>query len=277
MLKLSATHADVGSAVCRCCVRGLMLVCIAVIVAWPVQAADNESPALGIHDIRLRDVKPDEFERFVKEKLAPVWKEPRDGMRIVVSKCDQGKRKGEYQLIFAFNSRDKRDKHFPAEEQDGSEAFSKAVEPVLEIMTQLDGYTGEQSTHTDYVLVGMESVEHNPPPRVYSLYKGELKEGVEATKFDQFIKEKFVPAWKQPVDGMRVMVAKGDRGERKGKYQVVIAFDKEETRKKYFPGEEGRGSEALEKALGPRAAVMQELHEFLGEKTSYESYVVLGE
>ena len=116
------------------------------------QGADAEPPVVGVHDIELAEnVDPSEFDKFVKEKFASAWKEPRDGMRLVITKGDRGERKNKYQLVYVFDSVDTRDKHFPREGGGGSEVFAKAVGPLEEVMREFGNYLGESTSYTDYV------------------------------------------------------------------------------------------------------------------------------
>ena len=73
---------------------------------------------------------------------------------------------------------------------------------------------------------------------VYGVHDIELGEGVDASEFEQYVLEKFVPAWTEARNGMRMTVLKGDRGERKGKYQLVYVLDSADTRDRFFPTED---------------------------------------
>jgi hypothetical protein len=75
-------------------------------------------------------------------------------------------------------------------------------------------------------------------PTVYGLHEIELQPGVEPDEYERFFAEELAPS--PMVPGLKVHLLKGDRGERGGKYLVLLEIESLEARDRYFPrpGEE---------------------------------------
>ncbi len=75
---------------------------------------------------------------------------------------------------------------------------------------------------------------------------------------------------------MSMVVLKGDRGERKGKYQIVYHFDSIATRDKFFPSEEEPASDRYRNTMASVAAdVVQDLQRFPFDGEVYTDYYPL--
>ena len=68
---------------------------------------------------------------------------------------------------------------------------------------------------------------------VFAIHDLELKPGVTEEELQKF-SEEFVVIYRVP--GQEIHLLKGDRGERAGKYALLVEFDSVETRERYFPG-----------------------------------------
>lgn len=67
--------------------------------------------------------------------------------------------------------------------------------------------------------------------KVVCVHKPELKPGVSAEEFEKYVVEEMLPLYvNSPMDAY---VLKGDKGERRGKFGLILVMD-EETRDKYF-------------------------------------------
>jgi Transposase IS200 like len=91
--------------------------------------------------------------------------------------------------------------------------------------------------------------------KVFSIHEIELHEGTARDDFERFVVEEFLTA--APIPGFKPRVAKGDRGERDGKYALIMEIDSLEIRNRYFPrmdepSEEGR------QLLAPLAALVND-------------------
>ena len=254
----------------------LLIVSISMFFMAVVSQAQEASPVYGVHNIELGDgVDAADFEEYVIEELVPAWKEPRNGMRIMVLKGDRGERKGKYQLIYAFDSKETRDKFFPPDTQRASELFRKTMEPVNEVMQGLGKFKIERKSYTDYSPVGVYTPAKPGSTPVIAVRDIELSNDVDEQEFEAFIQEKFAPAWKESREGMTIFFVKGDRGDRKGMYQFVWMFESIENRDEYFPEEGGDGTGKLGEVLEPIGDVMQGLQQFQFRSESYTDYYVL--
>lgn len=112
---------------------------------------------------------------------------------------------------------------------------------------------------------------------VYSMHAFELRDGVEAEKFEAFVIEEFAKVFAKPSHGVRPFVVKGDRGKAKGEYKLVTSFASKKNRDKYFPVEGGEPSKALaEDATPTQLKTIEKLGTFVSF-VEYTDFVVLDE
>lgn len=104
-----------------------------------------------------------------------------------------------------------------------------------------------------------------------------LRPGVKAEEFEQFV-ARTTPTI-IPWPGMRSYVAKGDRGDRDGKYALFFEFDDVETRNHYFPQPDVLGVDAQQYLANwlPFIAEWERYTTWAGSPTVFTDYVVFGE
>ncbi len=254
----------------------LLVMLLVISIVGVGRAQEAPAPVYGVHDIELGEgVDPAEFETYIVEKFVPAWKEPRNGMSMMVMKGDRGERKGKYQIVYVFDSVGTRDKFFPTETGDPSELFHETMEPVLEVMQGLSKFKIERTAFTDYAPVGAYMPPKAGTTPVIAVRNIELGDDVDVKKFEQFVKDKFAPIWKEPREGLQLAFTKGDRGERKGKFQFVWVFESIENRNKYFPQEGGGSTGKLDEVIESAGDVMQELQQFPLNSPTYTDYYPL--
>jgi hypothetical protein len=105
----------------------------------------------------------------------------------------------------------------------------------------------------------------------------QLKAGVDAAQFEQFVRATYNPGWATAVAGLRGYIAKGDRGAQKGTYALFLVFDSQQTRDAIFPKEGGGAAAAFTAKLQAPTALNQQLEKYLepGSLSVYTDYVVL--
>src|SRR5262245_26803452 len=109
--------------------------------------------------------------------------------------------------------------------------------------------------------------------KVVGIHEVELRPGAEAADLERFITEEFI-AGAQVVRIMQVSLLKADRGERAGKYVMLMEIESVETRDRYFPSS-GEPSEAFQRAMPTGDALMEQFGAF-GSST-FTDYVIVGE
>lgn len=239
-------------------------------------AQEPAVPVYGVHDIELGDgVDSKEFESYVIEKFVPAWQESKNGLRMLVLKGDRGERKGKYQLVYAFDSVDTRDKFFPPETQRPSDLYRQTVASVADVMQGLSKFNIQRKAFTDYSPVGSYTPSKPGSTPVIAVRNIELGDDVDAAKFEQFVKEEFAPAWKEPREGLQFVFTKGDRGERKDKFQFVWVFESIDTRNDYFPEEGGGGTGKLGEVVESAGDIKKKLKTFPFSSTQYTDYYPL--
>ena len=70
-------------------------------------------------------------------------------------------------------------------------------------------------------------------PMVYGLHEIELQPGVEPEEYERVFAEEFSPSFTLP--GWKTHLLKGERGERAGKYLILLEIESLEARDRYFP------------------------------------------
>ena len=116
----------------------------------------------------------------------------------------------------------------------------------------------------------------NSKAKVYGMHMIALKPGVTGEQFERFFIEKVYPNWKVP--GWEVSLLKGDRGDREGRYLVLVEIDSVERRDRDAP-EHGTLSEEFQQHMEPLEEVFEEwgrLATVPGESTIYTDYYVVG-
>ena len=108
----------------------------------------------GMHMIALKPgVKAEDFERFVVEKVYPVY-EALPFVDTYLLKGDRGDREGKYLVMFEFASVEARDQAFPSSGE-MSEEMLKFVEALAALAEKWETFaTPVDVISTDYVVVG---------------------------------------------------------------------------------------------------------------------------
>lgn len=88
--------------------------------------------------------------------------------------------------------------------------------------------------------------------KVLSLHTFELKPGCDATQFEEFVLRDILPVYRK-VPGQTAQLIKGDRGERTGKYLLLVELQSVERRDDIYPPE------------GADRSIAHDVHEFLQE------------
>ncbi len=97
--------------------------------------------------------------------------------------------------------------------------------------------------------------------KVLGMHKVELKPGVNEKEFEDFICNEILPIYRV-VPGQTVHLLRGDRGERSGKYMVLIELESAERRDQIYPDEGGFSSE-VEELVGNTDAAWEKLSTFV--------------
>ena len=93
-----------------------------------------------------------------------------------------------------------------------------------------------------------------------------LNEGVTARQFEDFMIKNYFPEFEKNMEGVKLHLLKGDRGEKKGNYGIIMYFKDTATRDNYFP-EENVISEAGKKCLEKMIPMENKLYKIA--KTDY--------
>jgi len=107
---------------------------------------------LGIHYIDIKSRNAKDFEKFIIEEFNPGMYNQIPGLNLFVLKGDRGEMKGQYVLMYNFESVELRDMYIPEPGQSTDE-FKKEFEPVMPLWDKLQSFIDQTSSWTDYVVV----------------------------------------------------------------------------------------------------------------------------
>lgn len=110
--------------------------------------------------------------------------------------------------------------------------------------------------------------------KVFGMHMIALRPGVKAEDFEKFVIEEAYPLLS--LEGPKVYLLKGDRGDREGKYLVMYEFERVEARDQLFPSP-GEMSEEAQQFFEPLAPVFEKWETFATPlDTIYTDYIVVG-
>ena len=69
---------------------------------------------------------------------------------------------------------------------------------------------------------------------VYAIHEIELKANVDTKEFETFVKKELAPIYNK-MKGQKLILVKGDRGIRTGKYAIILTFESIEDRDRIYP------------------------------------------
>ena len=117
--------------------------------------------------------------------------------------------------------------------------------------------------------------------KVFGMHMIGLRPGVKGEDFETFFREKVAPLPDFP--GHKWYLLKGERGDREGKYLMMVEVESVEARNRSNPKpdelseEAQRFMEAHKEALDAMFAEWEKLASPIGAPTIYTDYVVVGE
>ena len=117
--------------------------------------------------------------------------------------------------------------------------------------------------------------------KVFGMHMVGLRPGIKGEDFEKFFHEKVIPLPHFPGD--KVYLLKGDRGDREGRYLLMLEFESIEIRDRFNPTPDQPSDEALrfikahKDAIFPVLAEWEKLASGIGAPTIYTDYVVVSE
>ncbi|HPQ99279.1 MAG TPA: hypothetical protein PK066_07055 [Saprospiraceae bacterium] len=195
------------------------------------------------------------------------------GIGMWASYGDRGDRKGKFAYGFAFELKENRDYYFPTADAEGENAYPQITALIAE-MNQAGYSTNselfeEDGGYTDYVCVGYDALINPKIGGLVGVRPFPVKKGSEEA-FEKFVASELYPAYDKNIDGVHLFVYKGDRGQGKDSYIVLMSFKSVELRNSFFPSEGSNGTDAFSTEFSKVQAVMEKFNGF-GEKTYVEN------
>ena len=114
--------------------------------------------------------------------------------------------------------------------------------------------------------------------KVFGIHEIELLPSVNVSDFEQFVTNEFIQG--MGLEGWRAHLAKADRGERTGKFAIILEIESTAARERYSP-RTNEFSEEAQRALAGLSAAIEKWATFSttipGQSTVFTDYVVIGE
>lgn len=112
---------------------------------------------------------------------------------------------------------------------------------------------------------------------VIAVRECKFKPGVDLTKFEKFIIEKFNPAMEGAYPGVKAFVTKVERGQKKGSYALIYIFDSGKTLHAVVSEENGKMGDWFVPFWEKSAPMRKELDTYMEEGwgSKYDDYTVL--
>ena len=100
--------------------------------------------------------------------------------------------------------------------------------------------------------------------KVFGMHAIDLKPGVDEQEFEEFIKADVLPIYNM-VPGQAVHLVKGDRGERSGKYLMLIELESVQRRDHIYPpiSDGGGVAEDVQQLVGNVDPIFEKLSTFV--------------
>jgi hypothetical protein len=111
--------------------------------------------------------------------------------------------------------------------------------------------------------------------KLFGMHEIELHSGVKPEDFERFVVEEVNRS--QPLPGVVGHMLKGDRGDREGKYLLMLEFESKELRDRFFPSPD-QVSEEAQRYMEPTRAMAEKwatLASAPGTTEIYTDYVVV--
>src|SRR5215510_718496 len=120
-------------------------------------------------------------------------------------------------------------------------------------------------------------MERRVMAKLFGMHEIELRPGVKGEDFEKFLIEevKLLPIF----EGWKTYLLKADRGERNGKYLLLLEIESVEARDRYVPSV-NQLSEEAEQILKSQTAMFEKwgtLATVIGQDTIFTDYIVVGE
>jgi hypothetical protein len=74
----------------------------------------------------------------------------------------------------------------------------------------------------------------NSALEIYSIHPIEIKQNVDSKEFETFVINELAPIYNK-MKGQKLILVKGDRGERANKYAIILTFESIEDRNRIYP------------------------------------------
>lgn len=116
--------------------------------------------------------------------------------------------------------------------------------------------------------------------KVLGMHTVELKPGVNEQELEEFIKTDVLPVYRV-LPGQTVHLLKGERGERRGRYLVLIELESVERRDHIYPasGHDWGVAEDVQQLMGNIDPIWEKLYSFVGRfpDPAFTDYVMLSD
>lgn len=196
-----------------------------------------------------------------------------NGMDFLLLKGIRGERPGKYTLAMCFDLVEFRNYYYPTEGDDLSKSGMDKWRNTG--LVQGMPYLRESKLHTDYILMGFDQLVNPKRGEVIAIRYPEIKAGMDR-EFERRLRDEWLQDLHKGMKGLSIYWLKGDRGERNGKYLMMLVFDTYERYRNYWTAE-GQSTEAYHEVVDPYLNMLETMSAYFEEEAfnSYTDYIAL--
>jgi len=185
----------------------------------------------------------------------------------------RGERPDKYTLAMCFDLVEFRDYYYPT--AGGNLSKSGMDKWKMTGLVQGMPYVKETKRHTDYILMGFDALVNPQFGEVVAIRYPEIKPDQEA-EFERRLMEEWLEDLHKGIEGLSMYFLKADRGERKGKYLMLLVFDTYKRYRDYWT-DEGQSTPLYQGVIEPHLEMIETISTYFEEGAfdSYTDYIAL--
>ncbi len=245
---------------------GLLFACLSI-------HAQNMPECFAIAEMEMDPVIHEVAIENSYSKVHQAIKKEFTGYNFFLLKGIRGERPDKYAIAMCFDLIEFRDFYYPSEggglSKNGQDKWRRTG------LVQGMPFVKETKRHTDYTMVGFDQLVNPQLGEVIAIRYPEIKPDLVA-EFESRLLNDWLEDLHKGMEGLHIYWLKADRGERTGKYMMLLVFDTYERYRKYWT-DEGQSTAAYNKAVEPYLQDIEDMSTYFVDETFdlYTDYIKL--
>jgi len=245
---------------------GLLFVCIA-------SFGQNMPECFAIAEMEMDPVIHEVAIENSYSEIHQAIKKEFTGYNFFLLKGIRGERPTKYTIAMCFDLIEFRNYYYPSEgggmSKNGQDKWRRTG------LVQGMPFVKETKRHTDYILLGFDQLVNPQLGEVIAIRYPEIKPDMEA-EFERRLMAEWLEDLHKGMEGLHIYWLKADRGERKGKYMMLLVFDTYERYRDYWT-DEGQSTAAYNEVVEPYLEVIEAMSAYFIEDAfdQYTDYIAV--